>query len=202
MILQRLREQTQKNHERVEECFNLDMRLADVARYRDLLERLLGIYAPLEAALASFDWSAVGINFAARRKAGLLEVDLMALGVGQTRLQEIRRSAPVVVIKEMAEALGCMYVLEGATLGGQVICPMVHKRLGLRADTGASFFTSYGDKVGSMWKAFCQAISAACVSEKSMDQAVATAVRTFLYFEAALGGPSARRLPNPSPMRK
>ena len=48
-----------------------------------------------------------------------------------------------------------LYVLEGATLGGQVICRQLGPRLNLSADAGLSFYASYGELVGPRWKTFC-----------------------------------------------
>ena len=54
----------------------------------------------------------------------------------------------------IAEGIGCLYVLEGSTLGGQFILRALQERLGLSPDREARFFASYGKHVGSMWKSF------------------------------------------------
>jgi heme oxygenase (biliverdin-IX-beta and delta-forming) len=53
-----------------------------------------------------------------------------------------------------AAALGSMYVMEGSALGGQLIARALAERLGIRADTGASYFHGWGAHTGRQWKAF------------------------------------------------
>ena len=186
MVLKRLREETRSHHERVERCFNLEARLADIGSYHELLERLIGIYEPLEAQLELLDWNGAGIDFTARRKTPMLKRDLAALSIeGRPGADHFPR-ADIPRFTSLAQGWGCMYVLEGATLGGQVISPMVRARLGLTAETGAGFFASYGEDVGRMWKAFCSAMSAQCIEEGSICAAVGAAVETFGCFEQRL----------------
>jgi hypothetical protein len=59
-----------------------------------------------------------------------------------------------------AQLWGCLYVIEGATLGGQIIIKKLSDHLGLTTSSGASFFDGYGPHTGSRWKAFCAAVPA------------------------------------------
>lgn len=54
-------------------------------------------------------------------------------------------------------ALGSLYVLEGSTLGGQVLTRHFRESLGL-ADSSLHFFHSHGPLVGKRWKEFCAAL--------------------------------------------
>lgn len=55
--------------------------------------------------------------------------------------------------------LGCLYVIEGATLGGRVITRHLQNQLGTTPDSGGAFFDGYGAETGSRWKAFCTMLS-------------------------------------------
>ena len=57
------------------------------------------------------------------------------------------------------DAVGCLYVLEGSTLGGQIILRRAAERLGIDADTGAGFFHGYGAQTGAMWRGLVDAIN-------------------------------------------
>ena len=57
-----------------------------------------------------------------------------------------------------AQHWGCLYVIEGATLGGQIIIKNLNFNLGLTAAAGASFCDGYGAQTGSRWKALCAAV--------------------------------------------
>lgn len=53
--------------------------------------------------------------------------------------------------------LGMMYVTEGSVLGGQYILKNVKKNLG--EDAPGAFLNVYGEKTGSTWKAFLEALN-------------------------------------------
>ncbi len=156
MILQLLRDGTASLHERVERTVDIPAHLGSMPAYIGLLARFLGFYAPLEDRLAGVGgYESVGLDIAARRKAHLIRDDLRALG---------HEAAPPVctalpVVATFADALGCLYVLEGSTLGGQFIRREAAARLGLTPDRGCAFFTGYGERTRAMWKAFGAAVA-------------------------------------------
>ena len=43
-------------------------------------------------------------------------------------------------------AFGCLYIMEGASLGGQVIGQHVRQTLGATPETGGRFYAAYGDR--------------------------------------------------------
>lgn len=55
----------------------------------------------------------------------------------------------------LASFIGTSYVLEGMTLGGQMIQSIVSRELGIHRDNGGRFFHAYGDQTPQMWKSFC-----------------------------------------------
>ena len=68
-----------------------------------------------------------------------------------------------------AEAMGSLYVLEGSTLGAQVISRRLERLLGLRDGYGYAFFRSYGREVSPMWRRFGERL--ATVSRPSTEEA-------------------------------
>ena len=46
---------------------------------------------------------------------------------------------------------GCLYVLEGACLGGQVIARTLRQRLGVAKGSGASFFVGDAEATSARW---------------------------------------------------
>lgn len=121
-----------------------------VPEYLDYLARQHRLHAPLERALAAWlppDWVAQRL-----RKAAWLRRDLRALGVPDDAAE-----AEITPVASWAEALGVLYVLEGGTLGLQV----VRKRL--QADHPAlhaagRFMVGYGPDTGRQWRAFVQVL--------------------------------------------
>ena len=171
MILARLRKHTQVIHRRLEShlpVLDPDFALAD---YRDLLQTFSGFYSPLEEALGAVLVSVPEFSFEARRKVTLLEQDLAFYGVpydvSQDRLATIPQCSDLPATLLVPQALGCLYVLEGATLGGKIISRHLHSTLGLDAATGAAFYHCYGSDAGHMWRTFGEALTryANCHSE-------------------------------------
>lgn len=123
--------------------------------YRATLAAFYAFYAPLEERIARLPgWRAVDFDLAVRRKAPLIARDLAALGAPARELEQVAPGDELPRVDTLPRALGALYVLEGATLGGQIIRRHLAATLGLGPATGAAFLTSYGDQVGPMWKAF------------------------------------------------
>lgn len=87
------------------------------------------------------------------------------------------------LLDTIPRALGCAYVLEGATLGGAVILRHLGRTLGVTRERGGAFFGSYGSASGPMWKEFCGAL-AAC--DEPAEPAVAAARETFATLDGWL----------------
>ena len=131
------------------------------ATYRDYVQRLFGFYDPLEARLlAAPGWDAIGFDYALRHKTPRLLQDLQVLGETASGIAALPRCERLPPLASPAQLWGCLYVIEGATLGGQIVIKHLNARLGLSADSGASFFDGYGPQTGSRWKAFCAAVPA------------------------------------------
>ena len=115
--------------------------------YIRLLERFYGFYEPWEESMRSSDW------LDGRRKTPLLAADLAFFGrhpAALPRCSELPRAA------NAAETVGVMYVLEGSTLGGQLLSRHFERLLSVRPGAGGTFFAGYGAGTGSMWRAFCE----------------------------------------------
>ncbi len=182
-FLDRIRADTRQMHLRVETCLDLEGSCATVDGYRKLLARMLAFHAPLEERLSHLDWAGTGVDFESRRKARLLRADLAALGAPSEGLPR----AALPQLRSLAAGFGCLYVVEGSTLGGKIILRHVERALGLDAARGASFFASYRADVGPMWRAFGEAATAYCSTGPRVDEAVAAAIDTFEAFERGIG---------------
>lgn len=180
MILDTLRRDTRPHHDRAEQALAiLDPGLTR-AHYAALLAAMHAFYVPLEARLARVP--GLPLDLAPRLKAPLLARDLAALGVPAIP------AAPAEALPALPDAhaaLGCLYVLEGATLGGQVIGRHLARALDVHPANGGAFFASYGAEVGPMWKAFRAALAGFVERDGEMVRAagdarvVAAAMATF-----------------------
>jgi heme oxygenase (biliverdin-IX-beta and delta-forming) len=183
-----LKTRTQPYHDRLEAVLSLLERPFTQADYRILLERFYGFYAPIETALAQVLTNASPLDFTRRRKTLLLERDLVTLGSSTKDVLALPQCPFLPVISHIAQALDCLYVLEGATLGGQVISRRLHELFGFTADSGCAFFQSYGKDVGPMWQTFCTALTNHDTTDVRRENMIAAACETFAAFERWVGG--------------
>src|SRR4029079_5048564 len=128
--------QRQLRHETAGLHRHLDHQLAlldpglSIARYREVLQVFLGFYAPIEAGLAPLASSrGASLGFPLRARTELIERDLLALGASRRQVAELPRCSDLPRLLCLEDLAGCLYVLEGASLGGQVIAPVLERRL-------------------------------------------------------------------------
>lgn len=183
-VLQRLKAATRAEHDAIEVALDLMAPGLSLADYHRRLRRYLGFYAPIEPLIdAAIDGPRWSLNMTARAKTAWLAADLVCLGnssdaVGPTPTAHALCTA-LPPLKTEADAFGCLYVLEGASLGGRVISRHIERVLGLNATHGARFFHGYGDQTGAMWKTFRGALSAFADQPSKEDEVVASAIATF-----------------------
>jgi len=174
-----LRSATWGCHQQLEKRLDVKNRFTDRGSYRSYLGKMWGFCAVLEGRLGQQTFGGALEDYDRRRKLPLLTRDLIALGCGADSVMRLPCCDFIPDLSDPAAAFGCVYVLEGATLGGRSLLPLVRDRLGLSADHGAAFLASYGDNVDSMWNMFRAAIEAWCGSEERRVRATQTAVAIF-----------------------
>lgn len=188
-ILVRLKAETKAEHDAIERVLDLTSEALTLAAYRERLERLYGFHRPVEARLEAVP----GVDLHARRKHPLLLDDLRALGTDDPERLPVCAELPP--LAGPADRFGCLYVLEGATLGGRVITRHVARTLGVTPARGGRFFHGYGARTGAMWQEFGGALAAFAEAPASHDRIVAAAVATFrtlrTFCEARGEGPAA-----------
>ncbi|WP_372828602.1 biliverdin-producing heme oxygenase [Polaromonas sp.] len=194
-ILSRLRLETRGEHDAVEQVLDLMGGSLTHQSYRQRLEQFYGFYAPLEKALQSHGKSppdiadrphgaykpplseAISSALAARlNKTAHLQQDLHHFGVLTDGLLLCRDLPP---LGTQAEVLGCLYVMEGATLGGRMITQHVRATLGITPMTGGCFFEGYGDDTGRMWQGMRQLLVSGSTDTQAENSIVTNAITTF-----------------------
>ena len=151
---------TSASHTALED--QLPLMNADLTRedYIQFVNRFFGFYAPLEVQLlASPHWHQLAFDYAPRQKTPRIAQDLLALGRSDAALAATPRCTDLPACTTAEQLLGCLYVIEGATLGGRSITRHLQSQLGLTPESGGAFFDGYGVQTGSHWKAFCTMLS-------------------------------------------
>jgi heme oxygenase (biliverdin-IX-beta and delta-forming) len=113
-----------------------------------------------------------------RRKSHLIQTDLAMLNykVAEHYVNDELFSTHY---KTTTAALGGMYVLEGSTLGGQIISRHLSKVLGNSVVGKTTYLTAYAGQTGSMWKIFLQLLCETAVASGNEDEIIESAVNTF-----------------------
>jgi heme oxygenase len=143
-VRQRLKRETAAGHQHLEAQLGLLDPTLDMHRYRRVLETFYGFYVPVEIDVTRRVAAELPLGFPLRARAELIERDLLALGLSPADLAALPLCSGRPELSCVEDLAGCLYVLEGACLGGQVLTPLLHRRLGLAKDSGAAFFA--GDK--------------------------------------------------------
>ncbi|WP_232537410.1 biliverdin-producing heme oxygenase [Cystobacter fuscus] len=184
-LLQSLKAETRPHHERAESVVRLMAPELSVSGYRAHLEALHALHAFLEPAVAEhLEVSHPELRVNERRKLHLLREDLLALGHDALSLARLPPLARPPALPGVPEAFGALYVLEGSTLGGQLILRHLVRHFEGRPVGRFAFFRAYGENVGPMWKSFGDALLRACPEPALAPRVIRGAQATFDAFEA------------------
>jgi heme oxygenase len=153
-----------------------------IPEYQAHLGRLLGLFEPLECAVACAAGGADSIRALGRSHA--LREDLRIMGATASDIDELERCnwLPTIV---PAGLLGYSYVVLGSMKGGKIIVKRLRSTLG----PAASFhFYSDGDGTSdALWASFCSELEAH--GRENVEAICSTAVAIFETYAAWLSGP-------------
>jgi heme oxygenase len=171
-----LRAATDRAHQELELSLDLLGREPDRQRFRRVLERFYGFHAVWEQAIRERE--ELRAFQEPRTRLPHLERDLAALGLPTAKLVDLPRCAAARDLANgLPQAIGSIYVMEGSTLGGQVIARAL-SGLDWVPPGGLAYFQPYGDRTGAMWRAF-RAWADEMVPPQDHALAAAGAQRTF-----------------------
>lgn len=175
MILEKLKEATRSQHEETESVVDVMNRAFDLNDYKTLIRNFSRFYAAYEPKLPVAELAAKGFDYETRRKLPSLQADARALGL----VIDGPEYDQLPDVSSVAKAFGSLYVIEGSTLGGQVISRHLKQHLDLTPENGGAFFNSYGPEVGPRWKEFGAAIRTFAETGEHDDEIVSAAKATF-----------------------
>jgi heme oxygenase len=185
-----LRMATQDAHTRLEQnaCMR---RLMDIGvtvnDYALVLQAFAAWHGPLERLLSDLPLIDPDAN-ARQSKAQWLTADLLALTENfGIRLPETSAAAGLGLERpaDTPALLGMAYVVEGATLGGEIISR--HLKKCLSPDMPMQFFTSYGAERSIMWQRFQKLLDGHIFNQARLQQAISAANAAFSSLDHWLG---------------
>jgi heme oxygenase (biliverdin-IX-beta and delta-forming) len=178
VILERLRAETRDLHRQTERLVPLMRPGVTVEDYRWFVQKMWGFHAALEPdlrrVLPAASWGC--------DKASLLADDARALVDGPT----LQRPTQMPDLQTMDQALGALYVVEGATLGSQVIDQHLSRRLPDVMQKASRYLRCYGSQTRSAWARVCAALGAHAEGGGSPAAMVQSARDTFTALQTWL----------------
>ena len=178
-ILVQLKTRTAHQHQATEATVNLmrdDYTLDD---YKKLLIKFYSFYKPFEAKMSeSLTANSVEFNHNERLNTPKLTADLKNLGMSDTDISNIKLCENLPNLDSKERIFGSLYVIEGSTLGGQVISRHLKGKFDIDQTTGAAFFSGYGQETGKMWNGYREAVTN-FAETANHDEIVAGANETF-----------------------
>jgi heme oxygenase len=184
VVLEALREATRSRHAllgvspAMSRLFDADYTLHE---YQAHLGRLLGLYEPLEYAVARLANPKNPVRSLERSSA--LREDLAIMGATTSDIEGFERCSWLPSISP-AGVYGYAYVVLGSMKGGKIIVKRLRSILGPSAS-----FHFYGDETGGsdvLWASFCSELEAH--GKENVETICATAVAVFETYAAWLSG--------------
>lgn len=177
-LRERLKTETMKEHHSIEGALPVFKDDFSKEKYATLLKKLHGFYKPLESQLDQISApSKQTLNMDERRRLPRIQKDLTHLGVTAEELESIPSSPEVPRIQSLSSLAGALYVIEGSSLGGQLITKELKSKFG--ENEPAHYFNCYGAQTGQQWQAFVQWLGRAESESLNADEAIQTAKETF-----------------------
>eukprot|EP01012_Entosiphon_sulcatum_P040270 TRINITY_DN53921_c0_g1_i1.p1 TRINITY_DN53921_c0_g1~~TRINITY_DN53921_c0_g1_i1.p1 ORF type:complete len:195 (-),score=28.25 TRINITY_DN53921_c0_g1_i1:56-640(-) len=183
MIANLLRTETAENHKTLESLMFVNEIMNNslsINQYKKLLTVNYVIHQKLENKLANMLDAdiAAELEMNSRLKLSALEKDLNYWGIDSLTLPGLDFEL-YIPQKNTAEVLGALYVLEGATLGGNVIKRHILANPNFKAhESGLNYYGVYGEELSTKWKKFVSVLNDR-VTETDYERCVNSANQTF-----------------------
>lgn len=178
MVSEYLKQHTAEYHDAAENLFNSGKIFNKTFTLEDYKKIIGTNYLMLLNSEAEIFRSLSGnfsekLQLGSRRKLPLIEKDLAGLAI------KPRSASEELEFSSEYEALGAMYVIEGSTLGGNVIAKQLSKTEGFDQVT-FNFFGCYRENTGPMWKNFKEVLDGE-VTEEKYDEVLSGARKLYTF---------------------
>jgi heme oxygenase (biliverdin-IX-beta and delta-forming) len=180
MITEHLKHVTRHAHAELEKLVIERIRQANTpAGYLHLLDIFYGFYKPVEEKIDRFIDHSHLTDFHQRRKSVSLLQDMRQMNAEETGML----CTDLPEISGPTQSLGALYVLEGSTLGGGIICRLLKKEMGDSAPQYFLFFNGYGEATMEMWTKFKDRVNTYSDDVATQRQIADAATDTFVKFK-------------------
>src|SRR5579871_5577719 len=153
-LLKALREGTADSHRALESEIDFLNSSLTIGTYVQTLRIFAAFVSSWERLAAEHCPARLADSFHNRRRTLLLEADLDFFEASRIDTTFAPPSSLFPSIDTPSAFFGAWYVMEGSTLGGQVIARHLESSLQLSDGKGYSYFRGHGSDTGRMWKEF------------------------------------------------
>lgn len=178
MVSEYLKQNTAEYHDAAEKLFNSEKifnKTFTLEDYKKIISTnyLMLLHSEDKIFRSLSDKYSEKLQLSNRKKLSLIEKDLESLSL------ENQNATHHLEFNNEHEALGAMYVIEGSTLGGNVIAKQLSKTEGFDEVT-FNFFGCYQENTGSMWKNFKEVLDTE-VTEENYNEVLSGAKKLYTF---------------------
>ena len=164
MLQEKLKIATKNHHDRLEQLMFVDhimQRSLNLQQYGQLLTTNYLIHYWYENKLHEKIGITINksLNLEGRIKLHALALDLMEAGIQKEVINEKFKLKNHSNIPSQTFAMGALYVLEGATLGGSVIQKQLAQNINFPIETSLHYYRCYGAQLMANWKQFLEVLN-------------------------------------------
>ncbi|GAA4092184.1 biliverdin-producing heme oxygenase [Mucilaginibacter panaciglaebae] len=184
MLADKIKEATLQYHQQTEKVLVGKLKSMRSKRdYIDLLTLFYGYFGGLEKHIERYINASNLADYENRRKTSAIADDILTLGGA---IPALTAEDQLPEIDNYLKAFGALYVIEGSTLGGQIISKMVQQHLHIADGKGLSFFNSYGGQTEQMWSSFKETLNGIAMTPQDEEMIIEAANQTFINFKGWL----------------
>lgn len=175
-LLHSLKTSTSQYHHQIEQIDSLKKIVTNkitLAEYKQLLCQLYGFINPCEKKIKENFYRLIK----GREKAVLLNNDLSELNCVISKEFLFCNNIPA--LNTIPEVFGYLYVLEGSTLGGQIVTKLLKSSLQSIPSIPTHYFNAYGKQTKKNWDAFLKSLIEQNFNDKQKEDLRISAINTF-----------------------
>jgi len=178
VLAEQLKKETLFHHQQLEKLIVGKIKgMTSIEAYISLLQHFYAFFGGIEDAIPLAMITPFLDDYPQRRKTENLRHDILCCG-GTLVKKTSKNDLPV--IDDVVQALGALYVIEGSTLGGQIISKMISQKLNFTDEECLLYFKGYNTQTEIMWMRFKELINR--VEAKDAQRLIHTANETFIKF--------------------
>ena len=178
-----LRHETRQEHHDLENALDLFSAQFNVTDYRNLLLKFSIFHVAFDAYLAVQGHegiSAATFYLEGRSKKNGLAQDLDFMGIDNAAdIRKLSYDDFTILLPTPEHIWGAIYVIEGSTLGGEILAKHFTKVLGLSPEAGLRFFSAYGSETKAKWNEMLRQLEALAKQDLRHANIIIGAKKTF-----------------------